>query len=181
MDFASTLLDTPAEIVSIWSEVESLTLSKVKDSAPVFSTMGAILALAIVCAGLGWRMDHKVKLYCGGDECPRRPSPTHDPIFLFHQHKYEVAQYPTLTKQHRLSTPFSRAAKGGTRAEIQFASRRPHHRERLVRHYCVRSFHPHMWREMARNDFYPRRHGNCGGGICHLAIDLMLYRKLAEE
>lgn len=61
VDFASTLLDTPGEFISIWSEVTTLTWSEVQSATPVFATMGSILALAIVCAGLGWRFDQKVR------------------------------------------------------------------------------------------------------------------------
>lgn len=60
VDFASTFLDTPGEFISIWSEVETLTWSEVQSATPVFATMGSILALAIICAGLGWRFDQKV-------------------------------------------------------------------------------------------------------------------------
>ncbi|CAM9106632.1 unnamed protein product, partial [Laminaria digitata] len=59
VDFASTFLDTPGEFISIWSEVETLTWSEVQSATPVFATMGSILALAIICAGLGWRFDQK--------------------------------------------------------------------------------------------------------------------------
>ncbi|CAM9248264.1 unnamed protein product, partial [Hapterophycus canaliculatus] len=59
VDFASTLLDTPGEFISIWSEATTLTWSEVQSAAPVFSTMGGILALAILSAGLGWRLDQK--------------------------------------------------------------------------------------------------------------------------
>lgn len=60
VDFASTFLDTPGEFISIWSEVETLTWSEVQSATPVFATMGSILGLAIIFAGLGWRFDQKV-------------------------------------------------------------------------------------------------------------------------
>ncbi|CAM9866176.1 unnamed protein product, partial [Pylaiella littoralis] len=59
VDFASTLLDTPGEFISIWAGVTTLTLADVQSAAPVFSTMGGIIALAIIGAGLGWRFDQK--------------------------------------------------------------------------------------------------------------------------
>lgn len=63
VDFASTLLSTPAEFVSIWSEVETLNSGEVLEALPVFVTMGSILAAAIVCMGLGWHKDRKVSEY----------------------------------------------------------------------------------------------------------------------
>lgn len=60
VDFASTFKDTPGEFISIWSEVVTLTWSEVQSATPVFATMGSIIGLAIICAGLGWRFDQKV-------------------------------------------------------------------------------------------------------------------------
>lgn len=60
VDFASTFLDTPGEFISIWSEVTTLTWSEVQSAAPIFFTMGGILVLAVISAGLGWRFDQKV-------------------------------------------------------------------------------------------------------------------------
>lgn len=60
VDFGSTLLDTPEEFIEIWSEVTTLTWSEVQSAAPIFFTMGGILALAVLSAGLGWRLDQKV-------------------------------------------------------------------------------------------------------------------------
>lgn len=65
MDFASTFLGTGGEFISIWSEVETLTWEEVQSAAPVFFTMGGILALAMFCAGLGWRFDRKVSKIAG--------------------------------------------------------------------------------------------------------------------
>lgn len=60
VDFGSTLLETAGEFISIWSEVTTLTWSEVQSATPIFLTMGGILGLAILCAGLGWRWDQKV-------------------------------------------------------------------------------------------------------------------------
>lgn len=60
VDFASTFLNTPGQFISIWSEVTTLTWSEVQSAAPIFFTMGGILALAVLSAGLGWRFDQKV-------------------------------------------------------------------------------------------------------------------------
>lgn len=60
VDFASTFLDTPGEFISIWSEATTLTWSEVQSAAPIFATMGGILALALLSAGFGWRFDQKV-------------------------------------------------------------------------------------------------------------------------
>ncbi|CAM9347803.1 unnamed protein product, partial [Scytosiphon promiscuus] len=59
VDFASTLLDTPGEFISIWSEVTTLTWSEVQAAAPIFITMAGILTLALLSAGFGWRFDQK--------------------------------------------------------------------------------------------------------------------------
>ncbi|CAB1097917.1 unnamed protein product [Ectocarpus sp. CCAP 1310/34] len=59
VDFASTFLDTAGEFISIWDEATTLTWTEVQSAAPIFATMGGILALAVISAGFGWRLDQK--------------------------------------------------------------------------------------------------------------------------
>ncbi|CAM9463784.1 unnamed protein product, partial [Ectocarpus sp. 12 AP-2014] len=59
VDFASTFLDTAGEFISIWDEATTLTWTEVQSAAPIFATMGGILALAVISAGFGWRFDQK--------------------------------------------------------------------------------------------------------------------------
>ncbi|CAM9866972.1 unnamed protein product, partial [Ectocarpus fasciculatus] len=59
VDFASTFLDTAGEFISIWDEATTLTWTEVQSATPIFATMGGILALAVISAGFGWRLDQK--------------------------------------------------------------------------------------------------------------------------